>query len=150
MQYLPLPIDLNTDNRSASSWRPWCLRLPFLVSFPIICAVFTAFGCTGGCHVFGAPSAVKLSWGTNFVYNQLPTATGLALSMLWALPNHNVMRLEPYFQMSTPDGTTAANSILLQYPYIFALFVPLQAAKQRSGIIPTPCLFCVVSTLTVG
>lgn len=55
-------------------------------------------GCRGGYYVFGARSVGERSWGTNFAYNLLPTILSLALSLLWALPHHNVMRLEPYFQ----------------------------------------------------
>lgn len=97
----------------------------------ICCIEYIISACNGGCHVFGKPSLKSLPGGTNIVYNQLPTVAGLALSLLWALPHHDVIRLEPYFQMSGRNGATAANSILLHYPYLFAPLVPFYAGSQR-------------------
>lgn len=155
IKYLPLSTGLRTDSNSGRLWRAWSLHLPFLVSFLMLCVMLIIsieliiVGCTGGCHVFGKYSTEKLSSGTSFVYNQLPTAIALALSLLWALPNYHVMRLEPYFQMSAPDGATAANSILLHYPYIFVLFVPFQAAKQGSGVFPFIGEYALTTCLTL-
>lgn len=125
------------DHHQTSTWRPWSLRPLSLFAFPVlflllcIALELIVLGCDGGCDVFGALSAAEHSRRTTFAYNLLPTIGTVALSLLWALPHHNVMRLEPYFQMSTPGGAKAVDSIFLKYPYIFAMFVPYQAWKHR-------------------
>lgn len=119
------------------TWRPWSLQRRFMICFAFLCLLliialeFIVRGCADGCHVFGTLSGVKFSRRTEFAYNQLPTVVSLALSLLWAIPNHNILRLEPYFRMSVDGGTTAADSIFLKYPYIFPLFVPYRAARLR-------------------
>lgn len=50
---------------------------------------------------------------------------------MWAVPHHDLMRLEPYFQMSTPMGATAEDSILLEYSYTLPLLIPFIAARRR-------------------
>lgn len=123
---------------SACNWRPWPLRLPFLIFFgclcvlPIVAIEFIVRGCSKGCYVFGKSTAETPSQWTNFAYNQFPTVVSLALSLVWALPHHNILRLEPYFRMSAKGGATASDSIFLKYPYTFPLFVPYYAAKNRS------------------
>lgn len=138
--YQPVQGTLSLDNTPSSTWRPWPLRQWFLISFPVLCALLCITieviiqGCHGGCHVFGPYSAADHSWMTSFAYSQMPTILSLALNLLWGLPHHNVMRLEPYFRMSTPGGTTAEDSIFLQYPYIFPVYVPYKAMKRRLAV----------------
>ncbi|PUU73919.1 hypothetical protein B9Z19DRAFT_1196591 [Tuber borchii] len=43
----------------------------------------------------------------------------------------DVKRLEPYFQLSKPEGATASNSIFLHYPFDFIAFAPINAARKR-------------------
>lgn len=124
------------------TWRPWPLHWHFLVAF-IIISVFLCvaielilYGCSAvgagdGCHVFGALSTTEFSHWSGFAYNQLPTVISLALNMLWAIPHHDVLRLEPYFRMSAPEGATAAESIFLEYPYVFGPFLLYEAGKRR-------------------
>lgn len=129
--------DRESTDPSATLWRPWTLRRRFLICFAVLCILLIVsielliIGCSHGCRIFGEGFATKLSGSTNFAYTQLPAAVTLALSLLWTLPYHDILRLEPYFQMSTEGGATADDSIFLQYPYIFALFVPYYSAKSR-------------------
>lgn len=130
------PVDSTAGIPRSRTWRPWPLRWPFLVGFIVLCLVLcigielVLRGCaTDGCHVFGKTSN-QLSNVTYFTYNQLPTVLSLILNLLWAIPHHDVMRLEPYFRMSAPGGESAEDSLFLDYPYTFALFVPFVAGKR--------------------
>lgn len=40
------------------------------------------------------------------------------------------MRLEPFFQLSEPDGVLAKDSLLLEYPYTLVLLIPWVAFKR--------------------
>lgn len=120
------------------NWHPWPLRKPFLILFITLCLLLiiaielVVQGCSrSGCHIFGAASSSTISRGTNWAYNLLPTALTLGLSFLWAVPHHDLMRLEAFFQMSTPTGATADDSILLEYSYTLPFLIPFVAARRR-------------------
>lgn len=138
MKYTRIPDSASTNLPSSATWRPWTIRTPFLVAFTTLCVLLcisielTVRGCSKtGCHVFGTYSDRGLPRGTDFAYNQLPTVLGLVLSLLWALPHHDLMRLEPYFRMSVQGGEAALYSLFLEYPYTFPVFIPFKAAKRR-------------------
>ena len=54
----------------------------------------------------------------------------------WAAVDLDVKRLEPYFQLSKPNGALASDSLLLHYPFDFLAFAPIAAAK-RKFVTPT-------------
>lgn len=126
-----------------SNWRPWPIRLPFLCLFIFLCVLLliaielVVQGCSStGCHVFGAASTFNISRATNLAYNLLPTALTLGLSFLWAVPHHDILRLEPYFQMSREGGARADDSLVLEYSYTLPFFVPVIAWSRRYMIPP--------------
>ena len=43
----------------------------------------------------------------------------------------DMVRLEPYFQLSKPGGVTAEHSLLLAYPYCFSAFSPFISLRKR-------------------
>lgn len=136
--YNRIPDSSVFQSTPSNTWRPWTLRAPFLIAFITLCALLclaielATRGCSlHGCHIFGEHSDTRIPTVTNIAYNQLPTILSLCLGLLWALPHHDVMRLEPYFQMSVPGGAAAADSLFLDYPYTFALFIPFKAAWRR-------------------
>ena len=55
----------------------------------------------------------------------------VALGVGWAAVDLDVKRLEPYFQLSKPEGATASNSIFLHYPFEFIALVPINAARKE-------------------
>lgn len=67
----------------------------------------------------------------SFWYLYLPTILAVIFSVFIVWIDHDAKRYEPYRQMSKPGGARAEDSVLLHYPFDFALFVPLLAAKRR-------------------
>lgn len=65
------------------------------------------------------------------MFNYLPTIVAVLFGLLWGVSWHDYRRLEPFFQMSKKDGATAENSMLLDYPYQFPIFLPWVAFKKR-------------------
>lgn len=137
MKYSPV------RSRPPHAWRPWPLRPLFFACFTILCLLLCILielvvrGCSDdGCHVFGGLSSVNLSRRTNFAYNQLPLVITVSLGFLWAVAHHDVIRLEPYFRMSVPGGTTAADSIFLEYSYDFGPFIPYYSMIVKWAISP--------------
>ena len=83
-------------------------------------------------RVEGFPTSVV------FCYRYLPQMIVVALGVGWAAVDLDVKRLEPYFQLSKPEGATASNSIFLHYPFDFIAFVPINAARKGCviGVCP--------------
>jgi hypothetical protein len=64
-------------------------------------------------------------------YLYLPTVIAVIYSIIWSWIDLDSKRLEPWFQLSKPDGASAEDSLLLQYPFDFLPFVPIRAARRR-------------------
>jgi hypothetical protein len=67
----------------------------------------------------------------SFSYLYLPTIIALVFSIFWSWIDLQVKRVEPYYQLSKPDGAWAKDSLLLSYPFDFLPFVPLSALRSR-------------------
>lgn len=119
------------------SWKPMTLRAPVLGSFIAASVLLIALlevlsnrsRQNGG--VILAKSVDDISTGQSFMYQYLPTIIAVSYSMLWSWVDLDAKRLEPYFQLSKPEGALAETSLLLQYPLDFLAFVPIRAVKRR-------------------
>jgi hypothetical protein len=118
-------------------WRPATLKLPFLLTFALLTAAIIAlleyFN-----YLTHTKGAVVFSNGTGYVaysFQYVPLIVAVIYGLLWASLDHDVKRLEPYFQLSKAQGVTPANSLLLDYPHIFAPFTPLVAVRKRHWVV---------------
>ncbi|KAF9881071.1 hypothetical protein CkaCkLH20_01221 [Colletotrichum karsti] len=66
-----------------------------------------------------------------FAYLFLPTIVAVIYSLLWSWIDLDVKRIQPWLEMSRPEGATAMRSIFLDYPYDFVAFAPIKAARRR-------------------
>lgn len=73
----------------------------------------------------------KLSNRDQFCFRYLPTIIAVVFGLLWASSAHDFRRLEPFFQLSAPEGATAENSLLLDYPYKLLILLPFVAGGRR-------------------
>lgn len=124
------------------NWKPVTLRFPilgsiFAVTVSMIIGLeilsYVSIGknnANGGGLAFAA-TVDDLSVAATFSYLYLPTVIAVIYSMVWNWVDLDSKRLEPWFQLSKPEGATAENSILLQYPFDFLAFVPMRAARRR-------------------
>ena len=80
--------------------------------------------------LFFADEAGDFPVGVVFCYRYLPQMVVVVLGVGWAAVDLDVKRLEPYFQLSKPEGAAANNSIFLHYPFEFIAFVPINAARK--------------------
>lgn len=72
-----------------------------------------------------------LPLGQRFPYLYLPTIVSLVLSFAWTWIDLDVKRLQPYVQLSKPQGALGKDSILLHYPFDFVALVPFAAVKRQ-------------------
>lgn len=55
--------------------------------------------------------------------------------MLWSWVDLDVKRLEPWYQLSSSNGASAYESLLLHYPVDFLAVVPFQSAKRHQWAV---------------
>lgn len=67
-----------------------------------------------------------------FAYRYIPNIAAAIYSLVWNWVDLDVKRMQPWFELSKPDGSCAADSLLLEYPAEFIAFIPLKAARKRS------------------
>lgn len=65
------------------------------------------------------------------LFNYLPTAVTVVFGMIWVVIDLDVKRLEPFFQLSMPEGANSRDSLLMAYPFDFLPLVPIYAASRR-------------------
>lgn len=64
-------------------------------------------------------------------YLYVPNIVAVLYSLIWSWVDLDVKRMQPWFELSKPQGATAENSMFLDYPYDFIATVPVKAAKRR-------------------
>ena len=69
----------------------------------------------------------EFSGVTTFAYLYLPTIIAVIYSLVYSWIDLDAKRLEPYLQMSKPQGAKPKDSIFLHYPFDFVAFVPYRA-----------------------
>ncbi|RPB03871.1 hypothetical protein L873DRAFT_1786829 [Choiromyces venosus 120613-1] len=131
-----LATDLNDHSRN-KPWRPFTLRAPTIMGSLLITVALIVFIeyinkiSRDEKALFFAEKDEDFSTAVVFCYRYLPQMIVVALGVGWAAVDLDVKRLEPYYQLSKPEGATASNSIFLHYPFDFMAFVPVNAARKR-------------------
>lgn len=123
------------------NWKPFSMRSPF-----IILLILTSLTLAGvqewlcqkslslekevkGLLSFNNTADVSL--GAFFAWQYMPTILFVAYGVLWQIVDYETKRLEPYYQLSRPNGSTAAMSLNLDYVTTWAYFVPYKAFRYR-------------------
>ena len=66
-----------------------------------------------------------------FINLYLPTILAVAFGMLWTWIDLDARRLEPFFQLSKPQGATAKDSLDLDYPFDYVVLASFKALRKR-------------------
>lgn len=72
-----------------------------------------------------------LSNANKFGFRYFPTLISVIYGLLWTWIDHDIKRLEPYYQLSKPGGALARDSLLLNYPYSLVATVPITAFRRK-------------------
>ncbi|KAL9638011.1 MAG: hypothetical protein Q9204_001648 [Flavoplaca sp. TL-2023a] len=119
----------------AASWKPITLRPPFLLCIVAITLCFIALleylSQRSRIHGGIAFTEGQFSPAVTFAYFYLPTILAVLYSILWSWVDLDAKRLEPYFQLSKPEGADQKNSLALEYPFGFVAYAPLKALRRR-------------------
>ena len=123
------------SSQQRPGWKPHTLRAPLLTAV-VICLLsliatleyLSRLSEQRGALVTGCKG---FSAGTTFMYLYMPTIFAVFLSLLWSWIDLDAKRLEPYFQMSKPEGAALKDSLDLHYPFDFVALAPLKAIRNR-------------------
>lgn len=70
----------------------------------------------------------------SFGYNYVPIIIALILLVFWSVTDFDVLRLEPYFQLSKPGGAPAT-VLFINYNFGQTILTPINAARRRHWLV---------------
>ncbi|KAF8862257.1 hypothetical protein BDZ45DRAFT_771289 [Acephala macrosclerotiorum] len=70
-----------------------------------------------------------------FCYKYLPTLLAVILASMWEAVVLDIQRIEPFYQLSQPDGALVVDSLLLNYTQTFLPKVSLVALKKKHYLV---------------
>ncbi|KAI0538508.1 hypothetical protein GGR58DRAFT_526080 [Xylaria digitata] len=72
---------------------------------------------------------------TLLVSTYLPTFLALIYGLLWSWVGLDAKRIQPWLELSKSGGSTAQNSLFLDYPSEFIAFAPFRAARRHRWLV---------------
>ncbi|KAJ5949342.1 hypothetical protein N7454_000926 [Penicillium verhagenii] len=121
-------------------WRPIALRPPFLSG--LACCLLSMFMALEGVRQYSNregglvffTDTDDISSLQSFLYNYLPIIISLLLLMVWTVADFDVLRLEPYFQLSQPGGAPAS-VLFINYNFGQTILTPINAARRHHWVV---------------
>jgi hypothetical protein len=118
-------------------WKPRTLKNVILVPFALTSFAFAATiellaqlsQRRGGFSL--SASADDISAGITFAYNYLPTLVSVIYGLCWTWVQLDILRIQPWLELSKPEGALGSSSLLLDYTADFVLVVIYKACHRR-------------------
>ncbi len=70
-----------------------------------------------------------------FCWKYMPTMVAVGFGILWQIVDYEVKRLEPYYQLSKPEGALASESLNRDYLTCWSIVAPFKALKYRQWAV---------------
>lgn len=93
---------------------------------------------------FVTPQDVSL--GDFFCWKYLPTFLFVSYGVLWQITDYQIKRLEPFYQLSQPTGSTAAESLNMDYLTFYNFLTPFKAARFKQWAVLYSALGTLMAT----
>lgn len=144
------------DDPQKPSWRPISMRWPYITLLIIIAlglAGLQEFLCqisqqrkknNDGLIKFNDPKEIPTM--VYFAWKYMPTMILVTYGVMWQIVDYEVKRLEPYYQLSKPEGATARESLNLDYLTFMTYLIPLMAIRYKQWAV----VWSSVATLIAG
>ncbi|KAF7137096.1 hypothetical protein CNMCM5793_007109 [Aspergillus hiratsukae] len=134
--------------RPSLGWRPFALRPTYLSILGLL--MLTMLGIIEALRQYTVrygglvfyQDTTDLSNAATFAYNYVPVIVSLILVIFWSFIDFDVLRLEPYFQLSRPEGAPAT-TLFINYNFGQSFLTPITSAKRGHWVV------LLVSLLTV-
>lgn len=122
---------------SKKGWKPLSMSIPILSAMIVLSLLLAATvetlvqrsAAAGGLALSPSFDDIPRYAMVGYLYG--PNIVAVLYSLIWSWIDLDVKRLQPWFELSKPEGATAANSLFLDYQYDFVAWVPFKAAKRR-------------------
>lgn len=66
-----------------------------------------------------------------FCTQYAPTIVAVLYSLTFTWIDLDIRRIQPWLELSRPQGAPAGSTLLLDYPFEFLAFIPLRAWKKK-------------------
>ena len=135
----PTRFSCEFTERSAG-WRPFSLQSSYLVTIAVtalayLAAVLTLQQSSNRNHGLATFSDTQSIYPSiSFAYNYVPTILAVLALIPWSFVDLDVQRLEPYFQLSNPQGTPAT-ALFINYAFEFPFLVPFTSARRGHWVV---------------
>ncbi|KAK8111887.1 uncharacterized protein PG998_008344 [Apiospora kogelbergensis] len=155
-QNLLINKQTGTNSRDHNGWKPWTLKAPALSCLFITTLVLAAVveflyqksqKQGGGLALSGSPGDIPPL--VNLAYLYLPTIVAVLYSLAWNWVASDSKRIQPWLEMSKPEGALAEDSLLLDYPSTFFAWVPFRAASKRHWPVFLSGMIVLIVTCTI-
>lgn len=145
-------------NSQMPDWRPFPMKswyVSFLVSSALVLAAISEYlvqksninGDNVGLLHFRYPKEVTaLDW---FTWKYLPTMVLLLYGIMWQAVDFECRRLEPYYQLSKPEGALAAESLNMDYVTFFSYLIPFKAFRHGQWAVVLSSFATILSTAVI-
>ncbi|KAK2761211.1 hypothetical protein FQN54_001732 [Arachnomyces sp. PD_36] len=139
------------------NWKPFSMRSPFialLILTSLTLAGVQEWLCQRSISLekkveglLSFNSTAEVSLGAFFAWQYMPTMLFVAYGVLWQIADYETKRLEPYYQLSQPNGSTAGMSLNLDYVTMWAYFVPYKAFRYRHWAVLCSAIGSIFATV---
>lgn len=131
------PLRENKNNASRKDWKPLSMD-PAILTLLTILTLLIAGAVEVLAQFSQAKGGLALSRTQDDIpqyamisYLYVPNIVAVIYSLIWSWVDLDVKRMQPWFELSKPEGATADNSVFLDYPYDFIATVPIKAARRK-------------------
>lgn len=138
----------------SQGWRPISLR-PFYLLFVAVLmfAMLLAIEIlrrysewNGGLIYF--KDTANVSHVQSFAYNYVPIIVALVLVTFWSFVEFDVLRLEPYFQLSRPEGAPAT-VLFINYNFGQSVITPITSARRGHWVVLCVSVFTMLMRMSL-
>lgn len=84
----------------------------------------------------------------SFAYNYVPIIVALVLVTFWSFVEFDVLRLEPYFQLSRPEGAPAT-VLFINYNFGQSVITPITSARRGHWVVLCVSLFTMLMRMSL-
>ncbi|KAH7152201.1 hypothetical protein B0J13DRAFT_673264 [Dactylonectria estremocensis] len=125
------------EEDSNVGWKPLSLSTPILSAVIALTLLLAAAietlaqrsAAQGGLAM--SPSLEEIPTYARLSYLYVPTTIAVLYSIIWSWIDLDAKRMQPWFELSKPEGATGENSLFMDYQYDFVATVPFKSARKK-------------------
>jgi hypothetical protein len=126
-------------------WKPFSMRKPYIIMLILISLVLAGVQewlCQKSMRLakqhrglINFDRVADVSLLDFFVWKYMPTLIFVVYGVLWQIMDYETKRLEPYYQLSQPTGSTAVESLNIDYLTMWSNLAPFKAIQYRQWAV---------------